>query len=167
MATPFACSFNIFHNIYNCIRLLSSFFIKHCIHHSSFSVHLSLSLSLSVVPHPVFLISGLSLRFGDVDVFFLQSKVCSYAVVPSSDHCRTEIVLSPSDHYCIETVVPSSAHCCNGAVPPSSDHYQTSKVHYSVLKSQVFLLQTAHSWANAGVLLGAHMHRERGNFRNN
>ena len=30
------------------------------------------------------------------------------------------------------------------------------------LKSQVVLLQTAHSWANAGVLLGARMHRERG-----
>ena len=29
------------------------------------------------------------------------------------------------------------------------------------LKSQVVLLQTAHSWANAGVLLGARMHRER------
>ena len=32
---------------------------------------------------------------------------------------------------------------------------------------QVVLLQTAHSWANAGVLLGARMHRERGNFRSN
>ena len=30
-----------------------------------------------------------------------------------------------------------------------------------LLKSQVVLLQTAHSWANAGVLLGARMHRER------
>ena len=29
------------------------------------------------------------------------------------------------------------------------------------LKSQVVLLQTARSWANAGVLLGACMHRER------
>ena len=29
------------------------------------------------------------------------------------------------------------------------------------LKSQVVLLQTAHSWANAGVLLGARVHRER------
>ena len=29
------------------------------------------------------------------------------------------------------------------------------------LKSQVVLLQTARSWANAGVLLGARMHRER------
>ena len=28
-----------------------------------------------------------------------------------------------------------------------------------VVKSQVVLLQTAHSWANAGVLLGAPMHR--------
>ena len=34
-------------------------------------------------------------------------------------------------------------------------------------QSQVVLLQTAHSWANAGVLLGARMHRERGSFRNN
>ena len=32
---------------------------------------------LSVAPHPVFLTSGLSLRVGDVDVFFLQSKVVS------------------------------------------------------------------------------------------
>ena len=30
-----------------------------------------------------------------------------------------------------------------------------------ILKSQVVLLQTAHYWANAGVLLGARMHRER------
>ena len=29
-----------------------------------------------------------------------------------------------------------------------------------VTQSQVVLLQTAHSWANAGVLLGARMHRE-------
>ena len=35
------------------------------------------------------------------------------------------------------------------------------------LKSQVVLLQTAQSWANAGVLLGARMHRERGSFRSN
>ena len=35
------------------------------------------------------------------------------------------------------------------------------------LKSQVVLLQTAHSWANAVVLLGARMHRERGSYRNN
>ena len=56
------------------IRLLSSSnVIYHCIPLSGHT-----SLSLSVVPHPVFLISGISLRFGDVDVFFLQSKVlCS------------------------------------------------------------------------------------------
>ena len=35
------------------------------------------------------------------------------------------------------------------------------------LKSQVVLLQTAHSWANAGILLGWRMHQERGSFRNN
>ena len=34
-------------------------------------------------------------------------------------------------------------------------------VFFYSLKSQVVLLQTAHSWANAGVLLGARMHRER------
>ena len=56
------------------IRLLSSFFIKHCILPFSFCPY----VSLSVVPLPVFLISGLFLRFGVVDVFFLQSKVrCS------------------------------------------------------------------------------------------
>ena len=61
------------------IRLLSSFFIKHCILRPSSSLFLSVRLSsLSVVPHPVVLISGISLRFGDVDVFFLQFKVlCS------------------------------------------------------------------------------------------
>ena len=36
----------------------------------------------------------------------------------------------------------------------------------SSLKSHVVLLQTSHSWANAGVLLGVRMHRERGSFRN-
>ena len=35
------------------------------------------------------------------------------------------------------------------------------------LKYQVVLLQTAHYWANAGVLLGARMLRERGSFRSN
>ena len=34
------------------------------------------------------------------------------------------------------------------------------------LKSQVVLLQTAHSWVNAGDLLGARMHRERKSIRN-
>ena len=63
------------------IRLLSSFFIKHCIIPPSFSLCPSICLSsLSVVGllHPVFLISGISLRIGDVDVIFLQSNVlCS------------------------------------------------------------------------------------------
>ena len=45
---------------------------------SHFSFCPYVSLSFSVVLHPVFLISGLSLWFGDVDVFVLQSKVlCS------------------------------------------------------------------------------------------
>ena len=101
------------------IRLLSSFFII-ALHPPSLSLSVHMSLSLSMVPHPVFLINGLSLRFGDVDVFFLQSRVFLLqhihypvnpsndyfhidTVVPSSDHCHTEIVLPPSDHYCIES----------------------------------------------------------------
>ena len=43
---------------------------------------------------------------------------------------------------------------------PSESRCATPQVSSS-LKSQVVLLQTAHSWANAGVLLGARMHRER------
>ena len=91
----------------------------------------SLFLSLS---HPVFIISGISLLFGDVDVFFLQSKVFlqthslsrdhfyTDAVVPSSDHCRTETVLSPSDHYGIETVAPSADHSCIDIKVTSSEY---------------------------------------------
>ena len=71
------------------IRLLSSFFTKHCILPPSFSPFLSicpsLSRPLSVIPHPVFLIIGLSLQFGDVDVFFLHSKVLCRTL----DHRRT------------------------------------------------------------------------------
>ena len=72
-----------------------------------------------MVPHPVFLISGLSLLVGDVDVFFLQSKVlCAvrhihYPVNTSSGHFNTDAVVPSSDHYCIETVVPSGDHCVN------------------------------------------------------
>ena len=61
----------------------------------------------------------------------------TYAVVPSSDHCRTEIVLhlviitalrvetlAPSgDHYCIDLVVPSSDHCCTESLLPPSEQY--------------------------------------------
>ena len=140
-------------------RLLSSFFIQHCTLPPSFSLFLSLCLSsLSMVLHLVFLISGLSLLFGDVGVFFLQSKVFfavrhihypvnpssdhfhTDAVVPSSEHCRSATVLPPSDHYCINTVAPSgdhyridivvssSEHCCTETVPPSSGHHGTTKV---------------------------------------
>ena len=104
----------------------------------SLPLSLAFCLSLSVVRHPVFLISGLSLRVGDVDVFFLQSKFLSVGhihypvnpssyhfhtdtVVPSSDHCRTETVLPPSHHYCIETVSPSGDHYCIDIVVPSND----------------------------------------------
>ena len=57
------------------IRLLSSFFIIIALHPYCLSLSIHMSLSLSVVSHPVFLISGLSQRFGDVDVFFVQSTV--------------------------------------------------------------------------------------------
>ena len=66
MATPFACSFSIFY-IYQAVILL--FHIA--LHPPFLSLSVHMSLSLSVVLHPVFLISGLSLWFGDVDVFFL------------------------------------------------------------------------------------------------
>ena len=97
---------------------------------------LFLSLALFLWYPSRFLISGLSLLFGDVDVFFLQSKVfCSYtftiqtdAVVPSSDHCRTETVLPPSDHYCIDAVAPSGDRYCIGIAVPSSDHCRTETV---------------------------------------
>ena len=75
MATAFACSFNIFY-IYQAFIL----FFHKALHPPSLFLSLSVHLSLSVVPHPVFPISGFSLRFGDVDVFFLQSKViCCYS----------------------------------------------------------------------------------------
>ena len=68
------------------LRRLSSFFIKHCIIPPSFFLFLFICLPLSVVPHPVFLISGLSLRFGDVGGFFLQSEVlCRYTHSLSSE----------------------------------------------------------------------------------
>ena len=138
MAVPFACSFNIFY-IYLAFILL---FNKALHPPSSFSLFLSIChSSLSVVAHPVFLISGLSLRFGDVDVFFLQPKlICSSthslsrdhfltdAVVPSSDHCRLGAVAPSGDHYSIDIVVPSSDHCCTDTVPPSSGNCGTMKV---------------------------------------
>ena len=72
---PFACSFNIVY-IYQAFILLFHKALHPPALFLSVSVHLD--LSLSVVPHPVFLISGLSLRLGDVDVFFLQSSLCSF-----------------------------------------------------------------------------------------
>ena len=141
MATPFACCFNRFYILQAFILL----FIQHCAHPPSFFP------SLSMVPHPVFLISGLSLLFGDVGVFFLQSKVflqlntftihpvtdgvmlssdnyCIDIAESSSDHCCTKTVLPSSDHYCIETVAPSGDHYCIETVQPSSDHHGSSAI---------------------------------------
>ena len=61
------------------------------------------------------------------------------AVVPSSDHCCNERVLSSSDHYCTDTVAPSGRHCFTDTVSPSSDHYCVgivvpSRDHYSTNK---------------------------------
>ena len=108
MATPFTCSLNIFY-IYRAVILL--FHIA--LHPPFLSLSVHMSISLSVIPHPVFLISGLSLRFGDVDVFFLKSKVlCTrhihYPVNPSNDYFHTDAVVPSSDHCCTEIVLPSS-----------------------------------------------------------
>ena len=110
------------------------------------SVHLSLSLFLWYPIPFSSVISDISLRFGDVDVFFLQSKVlCTDAVVPSIDHCCIETVspstpmlapdkgavwsiITKNNHYCIDIVVPSRDHCCTETVPPSSNHYGTTNV---------------------------------------
>ena len=43
--------------------------------------------------------------------------------------------------------------------PAVTSNMPTGSVRLAVLKSQVGLLQTAHSWANAGVLLGARVRR--------
>ena len=153
MATPFACSFNIFY-IYPAFILLS----HKALHPPSLSLFLSLCLSsLSLVTHPVFLIRvipwGLEmLMFSSCNQKFFAVRHIHYpvnpssdhfladAVVPSSDHCRTETLRPPSDRYCIvsvapsgdhygiDIVVPSSDHCCTETVSPSSDHYGTTKV---------------------------------------
>ena len=73
-------------------------------------------VSLSVVPRPVFVISGLSLRVEDAEVFFLQYKVLSvrnihYPVNPSSEHFLSDAVVpSGNDNCSIETVLPASDH---------------------------------------------------------
>ena len=64
------------------------------------------------------------------------------------------------------------SHRCSQSDRPSNSYgismsLQKWGMFSGYLKSQVVLLQTAHSWANAGVLLGARMHRERGSFRSN
>ena len=115
-------------------RLLSFFFLKHCILPPS-----SLSVpSMSRFLHPVFVISGLSLRFRDVDQCFLLAIQSSLqkdtftiqwlAVNPSSDNFYTDAIVPSSDQYCIETVAPSGDHYCIAIVVPSSDHYGTTKV---------------------------------------
>ena len=85
---------------------------------------------MSLFLHPVFVISGLSLRFRDVDQCFLLAIQSSLqkdtftiqwlAVNPSSDNFYTDAVVPSSDQYCIETVAPSGDHyCIDIVVPPS------------------------------------------------
>ena len=96
-----ACCFNIFY-IYQAFILL---FHESLHPPSPFSLPLCPSVclsSLSLVPHPVFLIRGISLRFGDIDVFFLQSKVlCSYtpAVAYPGFFSGCPEPPPPPDHY--------------------------------------------------------------------
>ena len=111
-----------------------------------------------MVPYPVFLISGLSLRldmlmFSSCNLQFFavrhiyysvnpssdhfhtsavvpsSAHCCTETVAPSGDHCITETVSPSIDHYYIDIVVPSSDHCYTDTVPPSSDHYCTKKVY--------------------------------------
>ena len=72
------------------IRLLSSFFIKHCILPPPFSLSFCPSIclsSLSVVPHPVFLISGLSC--GLKMLMFSSCNPKFFAVNHSHSHSHT------------------------------------------------------------------------------
>ena len=82
------------------IRLLSSFFTKHCL---PLSLSFCPSVSFCGIPSHL-LISGISLRFEDVDVFFFNPKFFAvrnihYPVNTSSDHFHTDAEV-PSSDYC-------------------------------------------------------------------
>ena len=92
------------------------------LHPPSLPLSVQLSLSLSVVPHPVFLIlvipCGLEMLMCSScnPMFFAVRHIHYPANRPFShwcssptysDHCRTETVLPTSDHYWIKTVAPS------------------------------------------------------------
>ena len=64
-----------------------------------------------MVPHPVFLISGLSRRVGDVDVSSCNSKFFQVRHIHNFD---TDALVPSSDHCCTETVLPSPC-----SLPPS------------------------------------------------
>ena len=74
-----------------------------------------------MAPHPVFLIRGISVRFGDVHVFFLQTKVlCSwthslaYPVNPSSDNFhsnfRRNLWIPILHHVITDTILYTQKH---------------------------------------------------------
>ena len=94
------------------IRLLTSFFIKHCIlplleYPSCFHNLWSFPAVWRCWCSKFFAVRHILYPMNSSNYHFHTG-----AVVPSSDHCRTEAVLPPSDHYCIETVAPSGDHYC-------------------------------------------------------
>ena len=140
MAAAFACRLNIFY-IHQAFILFfhkplhpPSLFLSLYVHLSlslSLSLPSSLSLSLSLALPPSLSLSLSPFLAGWRCWCFLlaiQSSLqldtctiqCTHpvtistldAVVPSSDHCRTETILPPSDHYCIEKVAPPGDHYC-------------------------------------------------------
>ena len=138
MATPFACSYNMFY-IYQAF-----IFRFHKAPHSpslllSLSVHLSLSFwgTLSSFPNVwsfpavwrcwCFLLAFTIHGAHPVTISTLMLTISTLlqlcCLLPPSDHYCIASVASSGDQYWIDMVVPSSDHCRIETVPPSSDHY--------------------------------------------
>ena len=71
----------------------------------------------------------------------------------SGNHFSTDL---PTRLACITLFIQQSLQCIKTIPQLSLDEINLNVTHYDelCLKSQVVSLQTAHSWANAGVLLG-------------
>ena len=85
------------------------------LHPPSLFLSVSVQLSLYVVPHPVFLLSGLPcglemLMFSSCNPNLFAVRHIHYPVNPSSDHFHTDAVVPSSDHCRIDTVLPPSDH---------------------------------------------------------
>ena len=93
------------------IRLLSSFFIKHCILPTSFSLFLWYPIPFSLL---VVFPCGLEmLMFSSCKPKFFAVRHIHYRCYPgnpSSDHFHNNAVVPPSDHYCFDLGAPSGDH---------------------------------------------------------